>query len=69
MEEFTILVPLERRDFFLDSIEQLGFDRQSSTTEDLRQKQHEEIQKRRAMYTREDASNWEIVMARLQNRK
>jgi hypothetical protein len=54
MEEFTILVPSERRQFFLDLIEQLGFDRRNSEQLEVPQSQIDEVRRRRTMYKRED---------------
>ena len=69
MEEFKIWVPADRRQFFLELIDQLGFDLTPPPVEEVLQSQIDEVRRRKTMYSREEFRPWEDVIARLENRR
>ncbi len=69
MEEFKIWVPTDRRQFFIDLVEQLGFELTPPPSEELLQSQIDEVRRRKSMYSRDEFSPWEDVIQRLENRR
>ncbi len=69
MEEFKIWVPADRRQFFIELVEQLGFELTPPPSGEILQSQIDEVRRRKSMYSREEFSPWEDVISRLENRR
>lgn len=67
MEEFTVQVPTEKKQFFIDLMEQLGYGVFVFPSEEVLAAQKEEVERRIASNSPQDYKPWEEVIARIRN--